>query len=452
MQKTLILLILLSLSVSRANVVGVDTQNFNTTTSGLDFITVHSSETLEPGYFNLGFFLNYSKNTLPYFDGGEEGDSILAADLNMGVGLGKNWDFGISFPYLLEQSLDTDADLGYFEETGNTEIRVNTKYRFFGNSSGGLAAILSVSFNQIENNPFVGDKSGPIYTLELAGDTTLKNKIAMGANIGYRFRDPGEQLPDFPEIEPFQNQWIASLAASYYFDDVDLKLISEIYGSTPAESTELNTNREQSSLEFITGIKYQPSSQLALHLGAGKEILNGSATPDWRVYTGVNWTFGPLFGGVDKPQAATVDSVYKLVTNESGDVEIVDIDSFDLEPEENETFVIKDIKFAFNSDILDRQSLKNLDKFANYLKRPPEMELLVIEGHTDSIGSAAYNLDLSKRRAKAVGLYLVRTHGLPVSKVKAYGYGEGRPLADNGNFQGRERNRRVEFKVKRRKQ
>ncbi len=450
--KKLIIWSSLILSPAFANVVAVDTQNFNTTTNGIDFVTVQSSETLEPGIFNLGLFFNYAKNTLPYFDGGKEDDSILAADFNVGVGLAKNWDFGVSFPWVLKQDLNTNADLGYFGKTGNTEIRLNTKYRFMGNEDHGLAAVFSVSFNQIENNPFTGDRSGPIYTFELAGDTTLSNKVALGANVGYRFRDPGAQLPDFPEIEPFQNQWIASLAASYYLNDADLKLITEIYGSLPAKDTELNTNRKQSSLEWIAGIKYQASSSIALHAGGGTEILNGSATPDWRVYTGINWTFGPLFKAVDTPAATPnqLDSVYKIVETDEG-TELIDVANFDYEPQENERFVIKDIKFAFNSDELDTRSLTNLDKFARYLKRPPQIELVVIEGHTDSVGSAAYNLDLSKRRAKAVGDYLVKAHGLPLAKVKAYGYGESRPLADNGNFQGRERNRRVEFKVKRRR-
>jgi hypothetical protein len=51
---------------SKANVCGTDYQTFNPTTSGLDFVTVHSSETLQPCYINFGSFLNYSVNTLTY--------------------------------------------------------------------------------------------------------------------------------------------------------------------------------------------------------------------------------------------------------------------------------------------------------------------------------------------------------------------------------------------------
>ena len=74
-----------------ANVVGSDIQNFNPTTNGLDFVTVQSSETLTPGIFNFGFFLNYAVNTMPnYVDVNTSSrtdfeDSLTSGDLNFGV-------------------------------------------------------------------------------------------------------------------------------------------------------------------------------------------------------------------------------------------------------------------------------------------------------------------------------------------------------------------------------
>jgi OmpA-OmpF porin, OOP family len=66
----------------------------------------------------------------------------------------------------------------------------------------------------------------------------------------------------------------------------------------------------------------------------------------------------------------------------------------------------------------------------------------VIEGHTDSNGSAEYNQDLSERRAKAVREYLV-SKGVAGSRLTAEGVGETRPIADNTNAEGRAQNRRV---------
>lgn len=444
------MIILLALS-SHANVIGTDAQNFNSISSGLDFVTVHSSETLARGVFNLGLFFNYAKNTLPYFDQGKENDSLLIADMNIGYGLAKNWDIGMSFPYLIDQSVKSTAAGGQFVDQGFTEYRFNTKYRLFGNNEGGMALIGTVNFNRIENNPFAGEGAGPTYNLELAADTTYK-KIAFALNAGYRFRDPGEPLPQIPEIAPFKNQWIASFATSYYITDLNLKLIGEIFGSWPAEKSTLNTQRELSSLEWLAGVKYNATQNLAFHAGGGSELLQGSATPDWRIYTGMNWTFGPFkkqrkIDPVTKKEETA--PIYKVKRNEKEEVVSVEEDTLDGPIAEEESFLIRDILFEFNSDQLDDVSLQTLDKFANYLKRPPALQQVIIEGHTDSIGSDKYNLDLSKKRAISVGKYLVDNHRIPVSKIRAIGYGESRPIADNGNYQGREQNRRVEFQVKR---
>ena len=89
---------------SDANVVGVDTQNFNPITDGLDYVTVHSSKTLEPGILNFGFFLNYAVNSLPNYENVSNQsrskivDTLLSSDLNFGYGLSSFWDIGFSLP------------------------------------------------------------------------------------------------------------------------------------------------------------------------------------------------------------------------------------------------------------------------------------------------------------------------------------------------------------------
>ena len=128
--------------VAFANVVGADTQNFNATPDGLDFVTVESSEVLRSGVFNLGLFLNYAANTLPEFpeDGaaadpkGKLQDRLLGADFNFAVGLFRNFQFGLSLPHTLSQSIvnATDNQRGQFAKPGTTEIRPSLKFRFFG--------------------------------------------------------------------------------------------------------------------------------------------------------------------------------------------------------------------------------------------------------------------------------------------------------------------------------
>ena len=71
---------------------------------------------------------------------------------------------------------------------------------------------------------------------------------------------------------------------------------------------------------------------------------------------------------------------------------------------------------------------------------------LLVEGYTDSRGQDSYNLDLSQRRADAVRSYIV-SRGYPGDKIRASGQGKNRPIADNGNAEGRANNRRVEIVV-----
>jgi OOP family OmpA-OmpF porin len=88
-----------------------------------------------------------------------------------------------------------------------------------------------------------------------------------------------------------------------------------------------------------------------------------------------------------------------------------------------------------------------LAELAGHLPGPPPFKRLVVEGHTDSVGGAEYNQKLSLRRAEAIKRWLVAKHGLSAAKIEAVGYGKSRPIADNGNYQGRQQNRRVEFQI-----
>jgi outer membrane protein OmpA-like peptidoglycan-associated protein len=102
------------------------------------------------------------------------------------------------------------------------------------------------------------------------------------------------------------------------------------------------------------------------------------------------------------------------------------------------------IYFEFASADLKPASAPTLQQIAAVMKEHPEWTL-TIEGHTDSIGGAASNLELSKRRAAAVKDELVRRYGVPVARLTTQGYGLSKPLAPNKSMEGRAQNRRVEL-------
>ena len=98
--------------------------------------------------------------------------------------------------------------------------------------------------------------------------------------------------------------------------------------------------------------------------------------------------------------------------------------------------------FETNRADLKAGAFRSLEKLSDFLKQNPDRNIM-IEGHTDSTGSAEYNLDLSRRRAQAVAQAL-RSQGIEPDRIVTRGYGQEYPVASNDTPSGRLQNRRVE--------
>jgi len=105
-----------------------------------------------------------------------------------------------------------------------------------------------------------------------------------------------------------------------------------------------------------------------------------------------------------------------------------------------------DVKFDFDKAQVKDDSYGDIKNLADFMNQYPQTTT-VVEGHTDSVGSDAYNQGLSERRANAVRDVLVNQYGVSGDRVNAVGYGEARPVADNATDSGRAINRRVEAEV-----
>lgn len=103
-----------------------------------------------------------------------------------------------------------------------------------------------------------------------------------------------------------------------------------------------------------------------------------------------------------------------------------------------------DIFFATESDLLDSTSVPALAAIARILAGHTDWQVTIV-GHTDSVGTAASNLDLSRRRAARVRTALIEDHRVAANRLKADGKGETVPIADNATLAGRARNRRVDL-------
>jgi len=114
--------------------------------------------------------------------------------------------------------------------------------------------------------------------------------------------------------------------------------------------------------------------------------------------------------------------------------------------EVNQRFILNNILFDFDKSTLRPSSFPELLKVVNILVKNPSYKI-EISGYTDNIGNKSYNIDLSKRRAEAVAKYLT-SKGIDNGRIVFLGKGSNDPIATNETDAGRQKNRRVEFVLK----
>lgn len=107
--------------------------------------------------------------------------------------------------------------------------------------------------------------------------------------------------------------------------------------------------------------------------------------------------------------------------------------------------VLKNIFFDFGKTTLRSTSDPEIERIAEFMKRYTTVKIK-INGHTDNVGDNAGNKYISQKRAEAVVQALV-AKGVNITRIKAEGYGESKPIADNKTEEGRQQNRRVEFEI-----
>ena len=104
-----------------------------------------------------------------------------------------------------------------------------------------------------------------------------------------------------------------------------------------------------------------------------------------------------------------------------------------------------DVLFDFDKSNVKPEAGAILDRLVAFMNENKDKKVS-LAGHTDSVGTEAYNLRLSERRVNSVKDYVVKK-GVDTSRISGQGFGESKPIADNKTAEGRSKNRRVEIKV-----
>jgi OOP family OmpA-OmpF porin len=175
--------------------------------------------------------------------------------------------------------------------------------------------------------------------------------------------------------------------------------------------------------------------------------INGSNLQRWTTAVGIGpkggktWIFiGCVEGAIDVPAGPI------MVVDAAAMEQKVEIDADYLagEIDKSGRVAVYGINFATGKADITADSARILAEIGNLLARRPDLRLR-IEGHTDNVGNAKSNLELSNKRAQSVKAWLGSKHGVKPERLETQGLGDSKPVADNKTEEGRAKNRRVEL-------
>jgi OOP family OmpA-OmpF porin len=267
------------------------------------------------------------------------------------------------------------------------------------------------------------------------------NGNLFGGSIGYYLTDDVELRLAYDEVHNARGEdgrnikgSNTALDALYHFNNAGDALRPYVSAGFSDQSIGQSGRNGRNGSTFANlggGAKYYFTDNFYARAGVEAQYNIDQGDTEWAPSVGI----GMNFGGGSKPApvvAAVAEPVAEPVAAAEEPMELVRVEL--------------DVKFDFDKASVKEESYGDIKNLADFMKQYPQTTT-VVEGHTDSKGSDAYNQNLSERRASAVRDVLVNQYGVEASRVNAAGYGEGRPVADNATDAGRAVNRRVEAEV-----
>ncbi len=237
--------------------------------------------------------------------------------------------------------------------------------------------------------------------------------------------------------------WRPFGGAGYSYTDIDVD---------DAES------KTEDAIYLEGGLQRMIAPQFMLEGGVRARTELEDAYVDGQYFAGIHYLFGKEYPQAPKPKAVvkTIQPVVEAPKDADGDGVIDELDKCpdtpmgalvdsDGCPKE----LTKDIKktlyveFEFDRTDVRRAFYPEIAELANLMRQYPTSNIL-LEGHTDSKGTATYNQRLSKSRADAVMKVLLNEFGIAAARITTTGMGESQPIASNSTPEGRAQNRRVE--------
>jgi outer membrane protein OmpA-like peptidoglycan-associated protein len=346
-------------------------------------------------------------------------ESINTLDLLAGYSLSKSASINVNLPLHL-----THLGAGNYN-AGLGDVRLFAKFRL--TDDGAPVAFSLVPELRLPTGSqalFLSDGSfSPGITLAAERDFET---FRVSANIGYRYSSEAS----FRDLNYTQR---VPVALGAYVP------ISDRWGANAelAGALTLPRNSFQNPGEFYAGARYLANRDMVLTGGVSIGTLSGERSNDFRAIVGLRYS--PVPSSEPSVPMPVIQSASKVRVEEPRVVFT-----------QKQILISEEVKFKHNQAALTPAGKRLLNEVAEaMLRNAAHFDNILIEGHTNELGSRKYNERLSKARARTVKAYLV-TQGVPASKLRTAGFGEERPKVLKGfpKYVQLELNRRVEFKVR----
>jgi outer membrane protein OmpA-like peptidoglycan-associated protein len=427
--------------------------------------------------YGLGLFLNYADDPVVARGAGDDVlsrplDSALGLDLLASLALFDVFELSLDLPFHAVYEGDPFAIQGSLVQAGAGigDVRAVPKLAVATAGKGARYAIglaVPVTFPTGSSDELRGDDvvtAEPKLLLGMRG-----RRFGVTANAGIRLRSGDQSLG-----QELTFGGAAQLAVVPHRDLVDL--VVEATGGRFLDPDV--TSVERLPVEVIAGAVLKPNPRWEIYLGGGPGLTDGLGAANYRIVAGVRHVSRPTSSYSDADGDGLPDFADRCPAraedhdgfqdddgcpeddndrdgvaddadecpDEPGDRASDGCPAGDASYEGDHIVIRGKIQFETGSAKLKAQSGRLLDQVAAILRAHPEIRRVRVDGHTDSVGSAASNEQLSLRRSDAVREALI-SRGVEPGRLSSRGYGQSRPIAPNKTRAGRAKNRRVEFTI-----
>ncbi len=392
---------------------GFDAILFDPAVDNTDYVQINSSNTLPKRGVHVGLYLDFNHQPLEL--GAPLGtairsinDDMFIVNVQFSYGFTDWFSVGINLPIVAYNDFIDPTTAVADSQTNMADIYLQAKFRLLNrdNYPVGIALIPFATLPSGEAGVFTG-AGGFTGGAKLVLDTDIADRVKIALNVGYRVKQDATV-----RNARVDDQLLLGLGVNVKIID-KLYLIGEAYSEHAIH--DIFDDEVHNPIELRGAVRYMATEKLAITAGGGAGLTIGVGSPEYRAFLGVSYTWDGC------EQAAPVIESRKIAINQV-------------------------IHFDFNKSTIKSDSFGILNEVAAVINGNGKIDKISVEGHTDAIGSDAYNQRLSNARANAVKNYLI-SKGVSASKLSAVGFGESKPVADNSTERGRAANRRTEFVV-----